>query len=132
LFLLKKCGPKYSRKQVCNTAHRDFLGNIVRTLTSGVSSKEVIMSETLENIVLWLTFALVMITLVLSVMRLKGFLKETKNLRIMRIVLYILLGVLHIIGTTIQQSRLIIILDAVLGIIWLILAYLVIRHPVVR
>ena len=88
------------------------------------------MSETLENIVLWLTFALAMITLVLSVMRL--ILKETKNLRIMRIVLYILLGVLHIIGTTIQQSRLIIILDAVLGIIWLILAYLVIRYPVVR
>ena len=90
------------------------------------------MSETLENIVLWLTFALAMITLVLSVMRSKGFLKETKNLRIMRIVLYILLGVLHIIGTTIQQSRLIIILDAVLGIIWLILACLEIRHPVVR
>lgn len=90
------------------------------------------MSETLENIVLWLTFALAMITLVLSVMRSKGFLKETKNLRIMRIVLYILLGVLHIIGTTIQQSRLIIILDAVFGIIWLILAYLVIRYPVVR
>ena len=88
------------------------------------------MSETLENIVLWLSFALAMITLVLSVMRL--ILKETKNLRIMRIVLYILLGVLHIIGTTIQQSRLIIILDAVLGIIWLILAYLVIRYPVVR
>jgi len=110
LFLLKKCGPKYLRKQVCNTAHRDFLGNIV----------------------LWLTLALLMITLVLSVMRLKGFLKETKNLRIMRIVLYILLGVLHIIGTTIQQSRLIIILDAVFGIIWLILAYLEIRHPVVR
>ena len=90
------------------------------------------MSETLENIVLWLTFPLAMITLVLSVMRSKGFLKETKNLRIMRIVLYILLGVLHIIGTTIQQSRLIILLDAVFGIIWLILAYLVIRYPVVR
>lgn len=90
------------------------------------------MSETFENIVLWLSFIFSIITIVLNEMNSKGFLKETKAFRIMRIVLYLLLGVLFIILATIGQLCLIIIFNIILGIIWLVLAYQEIRYLVVR
>lgn len=90
------------------------------------------MSETFENIVLWLSFIFSIITIVLNEMNSKGFLKETKAFRIMRIVLYLLLGVLFIILATIGQLCLIRILQILLGIVWLVLAYQEIRYLVVR
>ena len=90
------------------------------------------MSETFENIVLWLSFIFSIITIVLNEMNSKGFLKETKAFGIMRIVLYLLLGVLFIILATIGQLCLIRILQILLGIVWLVLAYQEIRYLVVR